>query len=1017
MATIFQRIADATVSPSPRSADRRAIGWTLGLLLALSAGLAGRAWVDQADQTGPVADGAQSMLPAQPTDDLGGTPHAGTTPLQQYTAAGHILGFGVLASGSHALQISFVDAQPVAPQSAGAVVAAQSQKAPPLTEVRYPDVWPGVDLSYRAAPGGIAESVWRLAPGADPASIRLRYNRPLTLNADGSLAIRFATGILNESAPVAWQERDGHRQPVAVAFMLKGEDDLGFTLGVHDASLPVWIDPTLTWNTFLGGTDGDHGLAIAVDGSGKVYVSGYSAATWGNPVRAHNGNGDSDAFVAQLDGNGALIWNTFFGGKTYSDHGAAIAVDGSGKVYVSGGSFANWGNPVRAHNGKGDSDAFVAQLDSRSGELIWNTFLGGADWDEAVAIAVDGSGKIYVSGYSTATWGSPMQPYSGNADAFVAQLDSRSGALTWYTFLGGAGLDKAAGIAVDGSGKVYVSGESNATWGNPVRAYSVNVERPTPDAFVAQLDSDSGALIWNTFLGGTSGDFGQAIAVDGSAKVYVSGSSGATWGNPVRALDSYNSEHDAFVAQLDSSGTLIWNTFLGGAVGDFSNAVAVDGSSKVYVSGLSGTYGGYGLGKDDPDVTWGSPMQPYSGGGDAFIAQLDSSTGALIWNTFLGGADRDVGEAIAVDGSGKVYVSGYSPATWGDPVRTFTKWYSMGDAFVAQFSVTPGTTNTLTITKTSGGAVTSSPRGINCGATCRASFSVGSIVTLTPHADTGFTFKGWSGACSGTEPCVVTMDSAKSVSATFNFTSVPTYTLILAKTGNGTITSSPEGIDCGTTCSATFNSGKTVTLKPTAGAGYTFSSWGGACSGAGACTVTMNGDQTVTAQFVTAGDAKYLLKVTKASTGRVTSSPGGIVCGGQERACSGQFATVTLTAVPNSGYAFKNWVGCPGSTGPKCTLTLTQPATVRAIFAKLPKYQLKITKTKNGLITSDPKGLKCGYTTKTCNANFVSGTSVRVTATPKPGAAFTGWSGACSGKAATCTLIMDGKKGVGATFQ
>ena len=144
-----------------------------------------------------------------------------------------------------------------------------------------------------------------------------------------------------------------------------------------------------------------------------------------------------------------------------------------------------------------------------------------------------------------------------------------------------------------------------------------------------------------------------------------------------------------------------------------------------------------------------------------------------------------------------------------------------------------------------------------------------------------------------------------------------TATLTVTRTGTGTITSTPAGIDCGTTCSATFNSGKTVTLKPTAGAGYTFSGWGGACSGTGACAVTMNGDQTVTAQFVTACSAKYLLKVAKVSTGTVTSDPGGIVCGGKQPACTAQFSVATLTAEPNPGYGFKNWVGCPGSIGPR----------------------------------------------------------------------------------------------------
>ena len=181
---------------------------------------------------------------------------------------------------------------------------------------------------------------------------------------------------------------------------------------------------------------------------------------------------------------------------------------------------------------------------------------------EDYAIAVDGSGNVYVSGDSPATWGSPVRAYTSDYDAFAAKLNS-SGALTWNTFLGGSGDDGGCAIAVDGSGNVYVGGYSNATWGSPVRAFTPN--GLNNDAFAAKLNS-SGALTWNTFLGGSGGDSGRAIAVDGSGNVYVSGSSDATWGSPVRAFTA--GDNDAFAAKLNSSGALNWNTFLGGSGND-----------------------------------------------------------------------------------------------------------------------------------------------------------------------------------------------------------------------------------------------------------------------------------------------------------------------------------------------------------------------------------------------------------------------------------------------------------------
>jgi hypothetical protein len=175
----------------------------------------------------------------------------------------------------------------------------------------------------------------------------------------------------------------------------------------------------------MGSTSGDDGYAIAVDGSGTVYVAGGSEATWGSPVNAHAGS--SDAFSAKLNSNGSLQWNTFMGSASY-DGGSAIAVDGSGTVYVAGNSGATWGLPVNAH--VGGTDAFAAKLDS-SGSLQWNTFMGSTSTDNCRNITVDGSRNVYVTGLSYASWGTPVNAYEGGQDAYAAKLvsDSDEGAL------------------------------------------------------------------------------------------------------------------------------------------------------------------------------------------------------------------------------------------------------------------------------------------------------------------------------------------------------------------------------------------------------------------------------------------------------------------------------------------------------------------------------------------------------------------------------------------------------------
>jgi aryl-phospho-beta-D-glucosidase BglC (GH1 family) len=164
----------------------------------------------------------------------------------------------------------------------------------------------------------------------------------------------------------------------------------------------------------------------------------------------------------------------------------------------------------------------------------------------------------------------------------------------------------------------------------------------------------------------------------------------------------------------------------------------------------------------------------------------------------------------------------------------------------------------LTVAKAGAGSgtVTSSPSGINCGSTCSANYANGTSVTLTASAASGSSFAGWSGACSGTGACTVSMTAARSVTATFNgSTPTPTFALSVTKAGSGagTVTSAPSGINCGSACGANYSSGTSVTLTATAASGSTFAGWSGACSGTGACTVSMAAARSVTATFNTSG--------------------------------------------------------------------------------------------------------------------------------------------------------------------
>jgi hypothetical protein len=398
----------------------------------------------------------------------------GTDELLQYTAGGHVLGFRkaemFIASGDHALRVDFVNARPVSPREEinSSDLEKNRDVAQPLGRVSYRDLWDRVTLIYEKHGSGVVKSTYHVQPAG--------------------------TGNLN---PV---ELIRLRYNVPVKVDEGGNLLLSFATGDMRETRPV------AWQEIKA-------KRVPVEVTYRLIEE--------QEVEFKVGSYDP-RYPLVIDP--VLSWNTFLGSSS-DDVGYAIAVDKSGNVYVAGLSYVTWGSPVRPF--AGSYDAFAAKL-NRSGALQWNTFLGGSLNDYAEAIAVDTSGNVYVTGYSGATWGSPVHPFSGAYDAFAAKLNG-SGVLQWNTFLGQSLNDYGYGIAVDTSGNVYVAGSSAASWGSPIRPFSAG----SYDAFAAKLNG-SGALQWNTFLGWADEDYGRGIAVDTSGNVFVTGYSAASWGSPVR---------------------------------------------------------------------------------------------------------------------------------------------------------------------------------------------------------------------------------------------------------------------------------------------------------------------------------------------------------------------------------------------------------------------------------------------------------------------------------------------------
>ena len=303
-----------------------------------------------------------------------------------------------------------------------------------------------------------------------------------------------------------------------------------------------------------------------------------------------------------------------------------------------------------------------------------------------------------------------------------------------------------------------------------------------------------------------------------------------------------------------------------------------------------------------------------------------------------------------------------------------------------------------------------------CGAGCLA-YPYQTTVTLTPSASAGSTFAGWSGDCGGTGACVVTMDQAHAVTATFTLDTYP-LTVTRGGTGSGVIASNVAGqnggIDCGTACSDVYNHNQVVVLTATPAVGTSSVSWAGCTSStATTCNVTMNQARNVTATFAL---GSYPLSVSRIGTGSVASVDGNLSC---PSTCGHAYAfgtMVTLDATPGTGWHFDHWIGgpCDASTAPTCMLSIpASSTTTQAVFAidQVP-LTVMVTGTGTGSVASSPSGITCPGT---CTDTFDHGTPVTLTATPTGGSSVS-WSGCDATMGNTCTVNLTAARTVTTTF-
>jgi hypothetical protein len=350
----------------------------------------------------------------------------------------------------------------------------------------------------------------------------------------------------------------------------------------------------LTYSTFFGGTGLDQGHGIAVDSQGAVYVAGQTGSPdfpLENALQDVRG-GYTDAFFLKLNNAGnSLLLGTYLGGSA-DEIARDLTVDDSGHAYIVGETTSSdfpIKNAIQPYN-NGGRDAFVAKFPSTGDNYIYSTYIGGASADISLAVTVDATGAAYMTGQTESMDFPTFNPFQSDQlsrDAFVTKISDNGANLLYSTYLGGSGLDYGLSIDVESNGIACISGMTTSLNFPTVNPYQ-NSNKGDLDILIAKLSAEGNNLIYSTYLGGSSNDYGRGIKIDASGSMTITGE---TYSDDFPILDEIQSNQpgiDGYVAKLSNSGIqLLFGTYLGGSGPDYINGMALDNSGAVYVVGYT----------------------------------------------------------------------------------------------------------------------------------------------------------------------------------------------------------------------------------------------------------------------------------------------------------------------------------------------------------------------------------------------------------------------------------------------
>jgi len=550
--------------------------------------------------------------------------------------------------------------------------------------VTYQNIYPYVDLVLECRTHGL-KYTFVVRPGGNTNDIQLQWNGLQTIDLLENGGLSYSLVPLTQatdSIPHLQENKPYTTQGGGEisSMFVKDDNIISFKTNEYNKNEILVIDPGLIWGTYYGSSPNvEESAGVAIDslsnptmvgvteGSAGLATTGaYQTSYWG---------GSDNVFVAGFTSLGKRIWSTYYGGEKGAV-ATGIATDKAGNVFISGITSSDSGiassgafrtKKYGPSTGYGQEDAFIAKF-SPAGKLSWGTYCGGDGEDEALAIATDPNGNVYITGWTTSdsgiatsgTYQTKITYATYLYDAFIEKF-SNSGSRIWGTYFGGGGTDgrdEAHAIATDKAGNVYITGWTQSSTGiASAGAYQTALGgKGYEDAFIAKF-STNGSGIWSTYYGsGSYPDYAEGITVDNSGNIYITGytnsdsgiSTTATY-QPIYGSARGGYANDGFVVKMSSSGSRVWGTYFGGDNEDQGKAITHDKAGNIYVTGFTEGYSGL--------ATANAYQSTFLGNQNSMILKFYPS-GGMDQATYFGGNNKDYAAGIVVDSFNNVFLTG-----------------------------------------------------------------------------------------------------------------------------------------------------------------------------------------------------------------------------------------------------------------------------------------------------------------------------------------------------------------------